>query len=76
MSTEPDNNTELVYHIRLLLARIDSMEQRITALERHNDTDPAPPFYGPQIYQSTLSQDDITKAFQDGYRAGSNPSMP
>lgn len=75
MSSEPDNATELVYHTKLLLARIASLEQRVTALERHNETAPAPPFYGPQIYEKTLCHDDIIKAYQDGYRQGVNPQM-
>lgn len=41
----------------------------------YDNEDAGPPYFGGQVWNKTITQDDLTKAYQDGYRQGVNPQM-
>ena len=63
-----DNAQQIVY---IPFARVESLETENQSLRdalkaRGLPKDDGPPYYGPQIYKRTITQDDLTRAFREG----------
>ena len=74
VSYEPFREVEMLRTaLAELRSEMDIMRQSLAAAHQHLDA--GPPYYGPQVYKKTITQEDLNKAFRDGVRYGDSPTM-